>query len=71
MSLTHADSQKLAELQTLCDECKEAIKSQSSGVLKSAMQDACEKCKSVRELVPELMELRQKVESVARTVKSA
>jgi hypothetical protein len=71
MSLTHADNQKLVELQTLCDECKDAINAQSPGALKNAMQDACEKCKSVRELVPELMELRQKTENFARTVKSA
>lgn len=72
MSLTHADSEKLSKLQALCDECKEAINAQSAGALKSAMQDACEKCKSVRNLVPELMELRQKTEALAaRTAKSA
>jgi hypothetical protein len=71
VSLGNADTVKLAELQNLCDECKEAINAQSDSKLRSAMQDTCEKCKSVRNLMPELMELRLKTEALVRTHKSA
>ena len=69
--LSPADSMKLAELQDLCDDCKEAIDAQSSSDLKRAMQEACEKCQSVRSLVPELMELRLKTEEFVAELKQA
>jgi hypothetical protein len=71
MSLNPVDMSKLTELQQLCDECKDAIESQSAGPLKSAMEDACEKCRSVRHLIPELMALRQQTEIFAGTLKTA
>ena len=69
--LTSADKAKLAELQDLCDDCKEAINAQSDGDLKAAMQRACDRCKSVRLLVPELMALRQKTEVFVSDLKTA
>lgn len=69
--LTAADSMKLAELQDVCDKCKDAINAQSSSTLKHAMQDACEKCKHVRSLLPELMELRLQTEEFVHGLKSA
>ena len=69
--LTSADSAKLAELQSLCDDCKDAIESQSDRELKNAMQQACDRCKSVRHLMPDLMELRLKTEAFVGSLQSA
>ena len=62
--LTAADTDKLIELQELCDTCKEAIVHQSEGELKTGMELVCEKCRKVRLRVPELMELRRKLQAV-------
>lgn len=64
--LTPADNEKLAELQKLCDECKAAIESQNDAKLKKAMEEACDKCKGVRQLIPELMELEHRVEAMQK-----
>ena len=69
--LSPTDSAKLAELQDLCDACKDAINAQSSSDLKRAMQEACEKCKSVRDLVPHLMDLRIQTEGFVAQLKQA
>ena len=62
MSLKRTDTDKLQELQKQCDLCKEAIIHESDVPIREAMQEVCEKCKKVRLRVPELMELRRKLE---------
>ena len=61
--LTAADTEKLIELQEQCDTCKEAIVHQGEGAIKTEMQKVCDKCRKVRLRVPELMELRQRLEA--------
>lgn len=61
--LTTADTEKLIALQELCDNCNEAIAHQGEGEIKIEMQQVCDKCRKVRLRVPELMELRQRLEA--------
>lgn len=61
--LTAADTDKLIELQEQCDTCKEAIVHQNEGLMKNEMQKVCDKCRKVRLRVPELMELKRKLEA--------
>lgn len=70
MSLSNSDQAKLNELDRLCAECKQAITEQPDSQLKAVMQEACDKCKSVRGIVPELMELRQQSEDFNRDMAS-
>lgn len=65
------DREKIAELQQLCDECRQAIETQNDSKLKAVMQEACDKCRNVRLLVPELMELRRKAKAFTAELKSA
>lgn len=62
MTLSRADTDKLLKLQEQCDLCKEAIIHESDVPVREAMQDVCEECQRVRIRVPELMELRRKLE---------
>lgn len=53
----------LIELQDRCDQCKEAITSESNVELRLGMQKVCEKCQKVRMSVPELVDLKRKLQS--------
>lgn len=61
--LKPTDTDKLIELQEQCDHCKEAIIHETHVELRHEMQAVCEKCQKVRIRVPELMELRRKLEA--------
>ena len=61
--LKPSDTDKLIELQEQCDHCKEAIIHETQVELRHEMQAVCEKCQKVRIRVPELMELRRKLEA--------
>lgn len=49
------------ELQSLCNDCKQAINEQKDEAIKQAMEKVCDKCKTVKAHVPELMELRKNI----------
>lgn len=61
--LTEADTDKLLALQEECDRCKEAIVHESDVEMQLEMQKMCEVCKRVRLRVPELMEVKRKLQA--------
>lgn len=62
MTLSSSDTEKLLQLQQECDLCKEAMIVESDIPIRESMQEVCEMCKKVRLRVPQLMELRHKLE---------
>jgi len=62
--LSHEDTEKLIELQEECDACKEAIIHEDNIKFRTEMEKVCEKCRKVRLRVPELMELKQRLQAM-------
>ncbi len=62
MSHDASDTDKLLELQHECDLCKEAIIEEGDPRIKEKMEGVCEICQKVRVRVPDLIELRKKMQ---------
>ena len=62
MSLGSTDQQKLDQLQSACDLCKEAIVHEHEVPIREKMQDVCEVCQRVRTLLPDLMKLQHEMQ---------
>lgn len=64
IQLNPADTDRLVELQERCDSCREAIVRESSVIWKTTMEKVCEKCEKVRQSIPDLIQLRLKLQGL-------